>query len=293
MTDAPHLSFEFFPPRNAEQTAVFERTRDRLGALNPEYMSVTFGAGGSTRSRTRDTVLDIQRSSGIAAAPHISCMSEDIEGIRELLDGYREAGIRRLVVLRGDRPSGGGSGVFDHAVDLVRYIREHFGREFHIEVACYPEAHPESSSPDADLRHFRDKVDAGADGAISQYFFSFSCWERFMDDCQRLGVDVPITPGIMPITNFARLQRFSSMCGADIPQWIAKRARAWEEVGDVDSLRQFGEEVVTRLCQRLLEAGVPGIHFYTLNRARATERLCRNLGLVPGSGQARPEAEGC
>lgn len=287
MTDAPHLSFEFFPPRNAEQTAVFERTRDRLRALEPEYMSVTFGAGGSTRSRTRDTVLDIQRATGIAAAPHISCMSEDIEGIRELLDAYRDAGIRRLVVLRGDRPSGGGSGVFDHAVDLVRFIRAHYGSTFHIEVACYPEAHPESSNPETDLRHFQEKVDAGADGAISQYFFSFSAWERFMDDCGRLGIDLPITPGIMPITNFARLNRFSSMCGADIPKWIAKRAQAWEEAGDTDSLRQFGEEVVTRLCQRLLDAGVPGIHFYTLNRARATEQLCRNLGLVNLAAQSR------
>jgi methylenetetrahydrofolate reductase (NADPH) len=290
MTNTPQLSFEFFPPRNADQAATFTRTRERLQRLQPEYMSVTFGAGGSTRSRTRDTVLDIQRSTGIDAAPHISCMSEDIEGIRELLDAYQEAGIRRLVVLRGDKPSGGGSGVFDHAVDLVRFVREHYGRSFHLEVACYPETHPESPDPEADLRHFREKVDAGADGAISQYFFSFSAWERFMEDCGRAGVEVPITPGIMPITNFTRLSRFSSMCGADIPKWIAKRAQAWEESGDTDSLREFGEEVVTNLCRRLLDAGAPGIHFYTLNRARATERLCRNLGLTPDAGTATESA---
>lgn len=275
----PQLSFEFFPPRNDDQVDVFRRTRDRLAALNPEYMSVTFGAGGSTRARTRATVLDIQRETGISAAPHISCMSEDTDGIRELLDAYLDAGVDRLVVLRGDRPSGGGSGVFDHAVDLVRFVREHYGRRFHIEVACYPEMHPEASSPEKDLRHFRDKVEAGADGAITQYFFSFSAWERFMEDCARMSIEVPITPGIMPITNFSRLKRFSKMCGADVPKWIAKRIRAWEREDDLKSLRAFGEDVVTDLCRRLLDNGAPGIHFYTLNRAQATLRLCRNLGL--------------
>ncbi len=289
MTHAPQLSFEFFPPKNDDQHATFCRTRDRLAALKPEYMSVTFGAGGSTRARTKDTVLNIQNQTGIAAAPHISCMSEDTDGIRELLDAYREAGVRRLVVLRGDRPSGGGSGVFEHAVDLVRFVREHYGDAFHIEVACYPEAHPESTSPNADLRHFREKVDAGADGAITQYFFSFGAWERFMDDCGRLGIAVPITPGIMPITNHARLKRFSKMCGADIPKWIGKRIKAWEEADDLDSLRTFGEEVVTDLCRRLLDSGAPGIHFYTLNRARATERLCRNLGFDVPEAKAAAE----
>jgi len=286
----PQLSFEFFPPKNDDQVASFIKTRDRLAALKPAYMSVTFGAGGSTRARTKDTVLNIQRETGIAAAPHISCMSEDTDGIRELLDAYLDAGVNRLVVLRGDRPSGGGSGVFEHAVDLVRFVREHYGSRFHIEVACYPEYHPEAKTPEADIAHFRNKVEAGADGAITQYFFNFDAYERFVDDCARLGIDIPITPGIMPITNFSNLKRFSKMCGADMPKWIFKRVRAFEDAEDMKSLRAFGEDVVTALCRRLLDAGVPGIHFYTLNRAQATERLCRNLGLGAGNGDLAASA---
>lgn len=280
------LSFEFFPPKNDEQVEVFKRTRDRLAALKPEYMSVTFGAGGSTRARTRETVFNIQRETGVPAAPHISCMSEDIDSINELLDSYREFGINRLVVLRGDRPSGGGSGVFDYAVDLVRHIREHYGDQFTIEVGCYPEYHPEAKTPEADLEHFRQKVEAGADSAITQYFFSADSYEQFLEDCARMGVRVPIVPGIMPITNYSRLARFSKMCGADMPMWIFKRIRAWEEAEDFKSIRKFGEEVVTDLCRRLLDLGAPGIHFYTLNRAQATLKLCRNLGL--GEGNERP-----
>lgn len=281
------LSFEFFPPKNDEQVEVFKRTRDRLAALKPEYMSVTFGAGGSTRARTRETVFNIQRETGVPAAPHISCMSEDIDSINELLDSYREFGINRLVVLRGDRPSGGGSGVFDYAVDLVRHIREHYGDQFTIEVGCYPEYHPEAKTPEADLEHFRQKVEAGADSAITQYFFSADSYEHFLEDCARMGVRVPIVPGIMPITNYSRLARFSKMCGADMPMWIFKRIRAWEEAEDFKSIRKFGEEVVTDLCRRLLDLGAPGIHFYTLNRAQATLKLCRNLGL--GKGNERPD----
>lgn len=274
------LSFEFFPPKNEQQAEAFIRARDRLAHLRPEYMSVTFGAGGSTRGRTRDTVLGIQREAGVQAAPHISCMSEDTTSIRELLDTYREAGIRRLVVLRGDRPSGGGSGVFDYAVELVRFIREHYRDGYILEVACYPEHHPESPTPGDDMRRFREKVEAGADGAITQYFFNFDAYARFMDECERHGIDIPVVPGIMPITNYTRLARFSRMCGAEIPLWIAKRIQAWEEAGDLEAVREFGEEVVTRLCARLLEFGAPGIHFYTLNRATATIKLCRNLGFA-------------
>lgn len=280
------LSFEFFPPKNDEQVGVFKRTRDRLAALKPEYMSVTFGAGGSTRARTRETVFNIQRETGIPAAPHISCMSEDIDSINELLDSYSEFGIDRLVVLRGDRPSGGGSGIFDYAVDLVRHIREHYGNQFTIEVGCYPEYHPEAKTPEADLQHFRKKVEAGADSAITQYFFNADAYEQFLEDCARLGVQIPIVPGIMPITNYSRLARFSKMCGADMPMWIFKRIRAWEEAEDFKSIRRFGEEVVTDLCRRLLDLGAPGIHFYTLNRAQATLKLCRNLGL--GEGNEKP-----
>ncbi|WP_376695041.1 methylenetetrahydrofolate reductase [NAD(P)H] [Wenzhouxiangella sp. EGI_FJ10305] len=275
----PQLSFEFFPPKNDKQQETFERSRDHLAELGPEYMSVTFGAGGSTRTRTFETVRSIAEATGVPAAPHISCMSEDIDSIRDLLDDYRDNGIERLVVLRGDRPSGGGSGVFDYAVDLVHFIREHYGDRFHIEVACYPEHHPESKTPRTDIQHFRAKVDAGADGAITQYFFSAESYFRFVDDARAAGVNVPIVPGIMPITNYSGLARFSRMCGAEIPLWIAKRIEAWEAADDMASLRAFGEEVVTDLCRRLLEGGAPGIHFYTLNRAKAPLALCRNLGL--------------
>ena len=280
------LSFEFFPPKNDDQVEVFKRTRDRLAALKPEYMSVTFGAGGSTRARTRETVLNIQRETGIPAAPHISCMSEDIESINELLDSYRENDIRRLVVLRGDKPSGGGSGVFDYAADLVRHIRENYGNQFEIEVGCYPEYHPEAKTAEADLENFRAKVEAGADSAITQYFFNADCYERFLEDCARLNIQIPIVPGVMPITNYSRLARFSKMCGADMPMWIFKRVQAWEEAEDQKSIRQFGEEVITDMCRRLLDMGAPGIHFYTLNRAQASLKLCKNLGL--GEGNEEP-----
>ncbi len=276
----PHLSFEFFPPRNADQSRSFETACKRLAALEPEYMSVTFGAGGSTRTRTRETVLTIQQQTGVSAAPHLSCMAEDVDSIAELLDVYLDVGVDRLVVLRGDRPSGGGSGIFDHAVDLVRFVRERHGDRFRIEVACYPEHHPESPSPAEDLRHFRDKVAAGADSAITQYFFTAESYFRFVDEAVALGVNVPIIPGIMPITNYSRLARFSRMCGAEIPLWIAKRIKAWEDAGDQNSLRAFGEEVVTSLCRRLLDSGAPGIHFYTLNMAGPTLALCRNLGFT-------------
>ncbi|NBB92635.1 MAG: methylenetetrahydrofolate reductase [NAD(P)H] [Gammaproteobacteria bacterium] len=284
---SPQLSFEFFPPKNERQQATFERTRDRLAALGPAYMSVTFGAGGSTRDRTRDTVLDIRRSAAVEAAPHISCMAETESDIVALLDNYRDHGIERLVVLRGDRPSGGGAGVFDHASDLVAFIRKRYGDRFHIEVACYPEHHPESKSPASDIEHFRAKVDAGADGAITQYFFGAESYFRFVDEARAAGVTIPIVPGIMPITNYSGLARFSRMCGAEIPLWIAKRIEAWERADDLESLRGFGEDVVTDLCRRLLEGGAPGLHFYTLNRARAPLALCRNLGLGSGEAGAR------
>ena len=283
------LSFEFFPPKNDDQVEAFERTRDRLAALKPEYMSVTFGAGGSTRARTRETVLNIQRETGLEAAPHISCMSEDIDSINALLETYRDNDIRRLVVLRGDKPSGGGTGVFDYAADLVGHIRRHYGDAFRIEVGCYPEFHPEARNAMADLDHFRQKVDAGADSAITQYFFNADAYERFLEECARLKIEIPIVPGIMPITNYSRLARFSKMCGADMPMWIFKRVKAWEDAEDFASIRQFGEEVVTDLCRKLLRLGAPGIHFYTLNRAQATLKLCRNLGL-DGSDPARAEA---
>ncbi len=282
MADAlPKLSFEFFPPRNDEAAVAFRAARDRLAALEPEYMSVTFGAGGSTRSRTRATVLEIQAETSVSAAPHISCMAEDEESLRDLIDDYRGAGIRRLVVLRGDRPSGGGAGVLNHAVDLVRFIREHAGDHFHLEVAGYPESHPESPSPAHDLAYLREKVMAGADGIITQYFFNADAYFRFVDDAQRAGIEVPIVPGIMPITNYGRLARFSKLCGAEIPLWISKRLEAWEAANDRESIRAFGEDTVADMAQKLIDGGAPGLHFYTLNRARPTLALCKRLGWSP------------
>lgn len=287
---APQLSFEFFPPKNEKMFESFVKARDRLAALRPDYMSVTFGAGGSTRSRTYQTVKSILDETTVPAAPHISCMSEDTDSIRCLLDDYIDAGVKRLVVLRGDRPSGGGSGVFDYAIELVEFIRKHYGDRFVIEVACYPEHHPESPTPDDDLKHFKAKVDAGADSAITQYFFGAESYFRFVDDVRAMGVDVPIVPGIMPITNYKGLARFSNMCGAEIPLWIKKRIQTWEEAGDTDSVFEFGVDVITDLCQRLLDGGAPGIHFYTLNRSMASLRLCRNLQLGAGAGVHKASA---
>jgi methylenetetrahydrofolate reductase (NADPH) len=274
------LSFEVFPPRDPAQAETLSGAVAQLSALQPDYVSVTFGAGGSTRSRTVDTVLALNGQQGVPAAPHISCMAEALDDLTDLLQQYRQAGIDRLVVLRGDRPSGGGMGVLAHAVDLVRLIRQQHGDYFHIEVAAYPEHHPESTSPDADVRHFADKVKAGADGAITQYFYTADSYFRFVDEAAALGVDVPITPGIMPITNYAGLARFSATCGAEIPMWIAKRLQAWDQQGDQDSLRAFGHDVVAQLCQRLLTGGAPGLHFYTLNRAAPTLALCQALNLT-------------
>lgn len=273
------LSFEFFPPRDEPQAEKFRLARDRLFRLNPAYASVTFGAGGSTRSRTVDTVLEIAEHCDVPVAPHISCMSEDLDSLRQLLETYDRADIARLVVLRGDRPSGRYAGVFEYASDLVTFIRDGWGDRFHIEVACYPEHHPESDTPQSDLRHFRDKVIAGADGAITQYFFNAECYFRFVEEARALGIDVPIVPGVMPITNYQGLARFSRICGAEIPLWIGKRLQAWDAAGDRESLTRFGHEVMCDLCRRLLDGGAPGLHFYTLNRATPTLLLCRDLGL--------------
>jgi methylenetetrahydrofolate reductase (NADPH) len=273
------VSFEFFPPFEPDQQARLVGIAQSLSVLSPEYVSVTFGAGGSTRHRTKETVLDLMAQTGLAAAPHISCMADDQSDILELLTTYQQNGVKRLVVLRGDRPSGGGRGVFPFAKDLLEFIRTHFGDAFHIEVACYPEHHPESRSPKTDLLHFKDKVDAGADGAITQYFFNPDAYFRFVDDLRALGVEIPVVPGIMPITNYARLARFSNTCGAEIPLWIAKRLEAWEQAEDEASLKAFGHDVVVGLCERLIEGGAPGLHFYTLNQAKPTLSLCESLGL--------------
>jgi len=265
----PAISFEFFPPKTDQQRTQLDRTARLLRDVGPDYASVTFGAGGSTLSYTGETVARLHREHGLAVAPHLSCMGGTRTEIAELLDGYRAAGYRRIVALRGDLPSGMASaGDFRYAAELVRFIREHSGDHFHVEVAAYPETHPQAEDALADLRHFRAKVDAGANGAITQYFFNPDAYFRFVDDVRALGVTVPIVPGIMPISNFSQLKRFSDMCGAEIPRWIAKRMQAHGD--DEEAIRQLSADLVASLCRRLLEGGAPGLHFYTLNRAKPT-----------------------
>ncbi len=274
----PVFSFEFFPPKTRDGVIKLETTSQILAGLKPRFFSVTFGAGGSTRDRTFETVVDLHESSGIDAAPHISCISSTRENIREMLHAYREKGIRHIVALRGDMPSGMVEpGDFRYANELVTFIREETGNHFHVEVAAYPEYHPQASSPDRDLDNFKRKIEAGADSAITQYFYNPDAYFHFVERCERLGIDIPIVPGIMPITNYHQLARFSDVCGAEIPRWIRKRLETFDD--DSDSIRAFGMDVVTRLCARLLEQGAPGLHFYTLNRAEPSMAIWKNLGL--------------
>jgi methylenetetrahydrofolate reductase (NADPH) len=273
---ATDISFEFFPPRTEEQKLLLESTWQKLALLNPHYLSVTFGAGGSTLDATRDTVKALLRDTGVPVAPHISCMAQSREMIRTLLHDYRQAGVQRLVVLRGDRPDGlSGPGPFQYANELVGFIRREFADQFHIVVASYPEFHPEAPSADADLQFFRRKVEAGADSSVTQYFYNADSYFRFVDDCRRLGLNLPITPGIMPITNFRQLSHFSAMCGAEIPQWMRRRLEGFGDDGA--SIRDFGLDVVTRMCEQLLAGGAPGLHLYTLNRANASLMLWQRL----------------
>ena len=272
------ISFEFFPPKTDEQREQLHAAAQKLKSRDPEYVSVTFGAGGSTLSYTGETVRQLRERHELSVAPHLSCMGGTKAEIAELLDVYKEHGCRRIVALRGDLPSGMATpGDFRYAAELVRFIREHSGDHFHIEVAAYPETHPQAADALADLRHFKAKVDAGANGAITQYFFNVDAYFRFVDDVQRLGVNVPVVPGIMPISNFTQLRRFSEGCGAEIPRWIVKRMQAHGD--DAESIRELGADVVAQLCQRLLDGGVPGLHFYTLNRAKATQAVLDRLSL--------------
>ncbi len=277
-TSRPTYSFEFFPPRTPEAVGKLQTTRDRLAKLRPDFFSVTFGAGGSTRDLTFETVQEIKRATGIDAAPHLSCIGTPLTTIREVLSRYKDAGIRQVVALRGDMPSGTvGWGELRYANELVEFIRRETGDWFHIEVAAYPEVHPQAGSAQEDLRNFKRKIDAGADGAITQYFFNPDAYFRFVDDCTRLGITIPITPGIMPITNFTQLMRFSEGCGAEIPRWIQKRMRDFGD--DRVSIRRFGIDVTTELCRRLLERGAPGLHIYTMNQHEPAEAIWENLGL--------------
>ena len=277
MNASPVISFEFFPPKTAEGVAKLREARKQLAQLQPKFFSVTFGAGGSTRDRTMETVFEIQ-SEGFDAAPHISCVSSSRGDIGALLDEYRARGIRRLVALRGDLPSGEVSaGDFRYANELVTFIREQSGDWFDIEVAAYPEFHPEAHSPSADLQHFKRKVDAGANAAITQYFYNVDAYFNFMDQCGAMGIDIPVVPGVMPIYNYTQLARFSGVCGAEIPRWLRLRLQDYSD--DLPSLRALGTDVVTDLCEQLLAGGAPGLHFYTLNQAGIISTIAQRLGL--------------
>ncbi len=271
------LSFEFFPPNTDEGREKLRATTRQLAQLKPEFFSVTYGAGGSTRERTLGTVLDI-RAMGCPAAPHISCVASSRESVRESLQHYQDHGIRHLVALRGDLPSGlAAAGEFRYANELVAFIRQEFGDQFSIEVAAYPEYHPQAANAQQDLLNFKRKIEAGANSAITQYFYNADAYYRFVDECEAMGLAIPIVPGIMPIGRFAQLARFSDACGAEIPRWIRKKLEGYGD--DTASIRSFGLDVVTALCDDLLRHGAPGLHFYTLNQAGLTTTIWQRLGL--------------
>lgn len=277
MSNKTPFSIEFFPPQTSEGVEKLRATRAKLAELKPEFFSVTFGAGGSTQARTFETVFEIQRE-GHQAAPHLSCIGSTREHVREILTRYKDAGIRRIVALRGDLPSGvGDPGELRYANELVEFIRAETGDHFHIEVAAYPEYHPQAKSPKDDLLAFKRKVDAGANSAITQYFYNLDAYLHFRDECTALGVNVPIVPGIMPIVSFSKLARFSDACGAEIPRWMRRKFEAFGD--DSDSIKAFGLDVVSELCAKLIAAGAPGIHFYSMNQAGPTIALCQRLGL--------------
>ena len=271
------ISLEFYPPKTDEQRVQLDRTAAKLKAHAPEYVSCTFGAGGSTLSYTSETVRHLNQHHGFDAAPHLSCVGGTREEIRELLKLYRAIGVKRIVALRGDLPSGMGfPGDLRYASELIAFIRAEHGDAFRIEVGAYPETHPQATDALADLRHFKTKVDAGADAAITQYFYNADAYFRFVDDVRRLGVEIPIIPGVMPISNFSQLRRFSEQCGAEIPRWIGKRMQGYGD--DAESVRSFGADVVAALCEQLIAGGAPSLHFYTLNLAKPTSAVLHRLG---------------
>ncbi len=275
MMDTHNFSIEFYPPKTPEGADKLRVARAKLAQLNPKYFSVTFGAGGSTQRGTLDTVLEIM-AEGHSAAPHLSCVGGSRESIRDILGQFQSHGIRRLVALRGDLPSGyGGGGEFRYANELVEFIRAETGDWFHIEVAAYPETHPQARSPQDDLRSFARKIEAGADAAITQYFYNADAYFAFMEQAGKLGITVPVVPGIMPITNYTQLMRFSDMCGAEIPRWVRLKLASFGD--DSASIKAFGLDVVTALCERLLAGGAPGLHFYSMNQAAPTTALWQRL----------------
>jgi len=279
----PRYSFEFFPAKSESGHSKLLEAAQQLTPYQPEFFSCTYGAGGSTRERTLDTVLQLSRELGVPSAPHLSCIGSSRAELRDFLTQYKELGIRHLVALRGDLPSGMGSsfGELHHASDLVRFIREECGDYFHIEVAAYPEMHPQAKSFEDDLKRFVDKVKAGASGAITQYFFNADSYFYFVERVEKLGVSIPIIPGIMPITNHGKLARFSDACGAELPRWMRKQLEAYAD--DITSIQRYGEQVVSQLCERLLEGGAPGLHFYTLNQAEPALAILNNLGVHPAN----------
>jgi methylenetetrahydrofolate reductase (NADPH) len=273
--ETPDFSIEFFPPKTPEGAEKLRIAREKLADLDPKYFSVTFGAGGSTQQGTLATVREIQ-AAGHEAAPHLSCIGATRESIREVLKQYQDSGIRRVVALRGDLPSGyGGAGELRYASELVEFIRQETGDWFHIEVAAYPEMHPQARSPQDDLQAFARKVQAGANAAITQYFYNADAYFQFVDNVRKLGVDVPVVAGIMPITNYMQLMRFSDMCGAEIPRWVRLKLASFGD--DSASIKAFGLDVVTGLCERLLAGGAPGLHFYSMNQAAPTTAIWQRL----------------
>lgn len=269
------FSFEFYPPKTEEGAVNLEKVHQELAQLNPDFFSVTFGAGGSTRDKTYDTVVKIQKN-GVSAAPHLSCVASTKENILEILQNYRQHGVSKIVALRGDLPSGMMSaGEFRYANELVEFIRKETGDHFQIHVAGYPDIHPQASCAQTDFDNFKRKVDAGANAVITQYFYNAEAYFYFLDKCEKSGIDIPIVPGIMPITNYSQLFRFSDMCGADIPRWMRKTLEGFGD--DRESIVAFGEDVVSKLCQELLDNGAPGLHFYTMNQAKPTLAVWNNL----------------
>ena len=272
------FSFEFFPPKTPEAVGKLQTTQERLAELKPDFFSVTFGAGGSTRERTFETVMDIYHKTGIDGVPHISCIGSTTEEIQDVLNTYMDEGIKTVVALRGDLPSGSiGTGSLRYASELVEFIRKETGDHFHIEVAAYPEFHPQALSAQKDIENFKRKIDAGANAAITQYFYNPDAYYRYIDSCEKLGIDIPIVPGVMPIVTCTQLCRFSDACGAEIPRWILRRLQEFGD--DRKAIREFGIDVTTELCDHLLSKGAPGIHFYTMNQSTAVETIWNNLNL--------------
>ncbi|MGH8484106.1 MAG: methylenetetrahydrofolate reductase [NAD(P)H] [Pseudomonas sp.] len=279
MSQERRYSFEFFPTKTDAGHEKLLATARQLASYNPDFFSCTYGAGGSTRDRTLNTVLQLESEVKIPAAPHLSCVGDSKDDLRSLLAQYKAAGIKRIVALRGDLPSGMGmaSGELRYANELVEFIRQESGDHFHIEIAAYPEMHPQARNFEDDLNNFVRKAKAGADSAITQYFFNADSYFYFVERVQQMGVDIPVVPGIMPITNYSKLARFSDACGAEIPRWIRKQLEAYGD--DVNSIQAFGEDVITRMCEQLLQGGAPGLHFYTLNQADPSLAICNNLKL--------------